>query len=223
MITMARASQIYTASESQPAPNTIYGKVTDIIESGGYTYAEVDTGNSKVWAATTRTPLNTGDMISFSSSMPMQNYRSKTMQRDFPLVYFVNSFNTGTAGLTTDAPVAASPHESITKHQTTRLIKKFGKAEGGKTIAELYAEKDRLNGQTVQVRGQVTKFTANVMGKNWLHISDSSTLDDLTITTADTAAVDDIVVIEGRLSLDKDYSYGYVYPLIVEEARLVRE
>ena len=73
------------------------------------------------------------------------------------------------------------------------------------------------------MRGQVTKFTANVMKKNWLHIKDSSGEDDLTITTNNTAAVDDVIVISGKLALDKDFGYGYVYPLIIEQASITKE
>jgi hypothetical protein len=221
--TTAFASQNTTTTEPAITQNVISGKVTDIIESAGYTYAEVDTGTTKVWAATTTTDVKVGDMISFSASMPMQNFYSKALKRDFPLVYFAASFNTDTAAKTTASATKASPHEHITHHQTTRPIKEFSKAEGGNTIAELYADKDKLNGKTIHVRGQVTKVTNNVMGKNWLHISDSSTPDDLTITTSSSAAMDDIIVIDGKLSLDKDYGYGYVYPLIVEDAAIVKE
>ena len=95
--------------------------------------------------------------------------------------------------------------------------------KGGNTIAEIYARKQKLKGKTVRVRGQVTKFTAEVMGKNWLHIRDSSTLDDLTVTTDNTVAIDDVVILEGKLVLDKDYGYGYFYPLIMEDARIAKK
>ena len=52
---------------------------------------------------------------------------------------------------------------------------------------------------------------------------DSSTLDDLTVTTDSTVAVNDIVIIEGKLELDKDYGYGYVYPIILEDAKLTKD
>ena len=97
------------------------------------------------------------------------------------------------------------------------------KVEGGNTIAEVYADKEKLNGKAIRVRGKVTKFTANVMDKNWIHIRDSSTPDDLTITTSGTAAIDAVVIIEGKLSLDKDYGFGYVYPLVVEDASITKE
>ena len=54
-----------------------------------------------------------------------------------------------------------------------------------------------------------------------IHIRDSSTQDDLTITTDSTATIDAVVVVEGKLALDKDY--GYVYPLIVEDASVTKE
>jgi len=73
------------------------------------------------------------------------------------------------------------------------------------------------------VRGKVTKFTANVMGKNWLHIRDSSTLQDLTVTTKDTAVIDDVIIVEGKLELNKDFSYGYVYPVILLDAKIIKE
>jgi len=222
-ISTAYSSQMSTEAEPHAALNTISGKVTDVIESAGYTYAEVDTGNMKVWAATTTTSINIGDTISFSTSMPMKNYHSKSLNREFPLVYFANSFDTGITSMKSGATATASPHEMITHHQTTRPIKEFSKAKGGNTIAELYAEKDKFNGKTIHVRGQVTKFTSNVMGRNWLHISDSSTQDDLAITTSNTAAIDDVIVVDGKLSLDKDFNYGYVYPLIVEDATIVKE
>jgi hypothetical protein len=69
----------------------------------------------------------------------------------------------------------------------------------------------------------VTKYTTNVMGKNWLHIKDSSTQEDLTITSNDTAELNSVVVIEGKLVLDKDFGYGYVYPLIVQDAAVATE
>ena len=61
------------------------------------------------------------------------------------------------------------------------------------------------------------------MGKNWLHIKDSSTLEDLTVTTSNTAAVDDIVIAEGNLVQDKDYGSNYFYPVIMEDATVTKE
>jgi len=223
IISFAYASQNSTNEIQRQASGKIYGKVTDVLEAAGYTYAEVDTGKEKVWAAATTTPLKVGDMVAFTTEMPMQNFHSSAMNRDFPIIYFVTRFTTGDASQADAATAKTSPHGAIKSTSTATAIKGINKVEGGNTIAEIHADKQKFNGKAIRVRGQVTKYNANVMGKNWLHIRDSSTLDDLTITTANTAAIDAIVVVEGKLTLDKDFGYGYVYPLIVEDASVKKE
>ena len=230
LINTAYAAQNNTNEVQQNDPGKIYGKVTEIIDIAGYTYAEVDTGKEKVWAAGPVTPLKTGDMISFSSQMPMQNFHSKSIGRDFPVIYFINRYITDkgasattSATTSTTASTTASPHSQINQQQTIQPIKGINKVEGGNTIAEIYSDKSNLNGKTIRVRGQVTKFTPGILGKNWLHIRDSSTLDDLTVTTNGTIAVGDVVIAEGKLELDKDFNYGYFYPVILEDATTTKE
>jgi len=223
VIGSACADQNNTAEIQQPVPNRMRGKVTDIIEAAGYTYAEVDTGKEKVWAAATTTPLKIGDMVTFSTEMPMKNFHSNSLNRDFPMLYFVSRFISDNASPTDKSAVIYSAHDHIKPAPAAKAVEGIDKVEGGKTIAEVYADKQNLAGKTIRVRGQVTKYTAGVMGRNWLHIRDSSTADDLTITTTGTAAMDAVVVIEGKLALDKDFGYGYTYPLIVEDATVTTE
>lgn len=222
-INSAYADQKNAQEEHNNGPAKIHGKVTDIIEASVYTYAEVDAGKKKVWAAGPTTPLKIGDMIAFSTEMPMENFHSKSMKRDFPIIYFVSAFITHKEGSTTKSAGKASPHSQIKQQQAAKPVKGINKVEGGNTIAEIYAQKQKLNGKTIRVRGQVSKFTAEVMGKNWIHIRDSSSNDDLTINTQGTVAIGDVVTIEGKLKLDKDYSYGYVYPVILENAKVTKE
>ena len=103
----------------------------------------------------------------------------------------------------------------------------IAKAEGGKTVAEVYAEKDALGGQKVTVRGKVVKANAGIMGRNWLHVRDGSGAEgtnDLTATTAaDLPAVGTTVVLTGTLALDQDFGMGYQYPVIVQDAELTVE
>ncbi len=101
----------------------------------------------------------------------------------------------------------------------------IAKAEGGQQVAEVFAQKDALGGKTVKIRGRVVKFNAQILGKNWIHIQDGSGQaasgnHDLTVTTADTPKVGDLVVIEGKLSLNRDFGAGYKYGVIVEDAKV---
>lgn len=207
----------------QQTSNKIHGKVTDVIQGGGYTYAEVDTGSEKVWAAAATSTIKVGDMVSFTNEMPMKNFHSKSMDRDFPLIYFVSKFSMNDSDSAGTAGVTASPHGQTGTAAAAKAVEGINKVEGGNTIAEVHSDKQKLNGKAVRVRGKVTKFTAGVMGKNWLHITDSSTMDDLTVTTDGETAVDAVIVIEGKLALDKDFGYGYVYPLIIEDASITKE
>jgi hypothetical protein len=104
---------------------------------------------------------------------------------------------------------------------------KVPKAEGpgARTVAELWAQRATLKGKDVVVQAKVVKVTAGVMGKNWLHLRDGSgskaTKDnDLTVTTDATANMGDVVIVNGIVSVDKDFGSGYAYPVILENARM---
>lgn len=104
----------------------------------------------------------------------------------------------------------------------------IAKAEGGKTVAEVFAEKDALAGKPVTFRGKVVKTNPNIMGKNWLHVRDGSGAEgtnDLTVTTAAGAipSVGDTVVVKGTVALEKDFGMGYQYDIIVEDAEVTVE
>ncbi len=210
------------AQEAIPKPGQIHGKVIEAIEAAGYTYVHVDTGSQKLWAAGPSTAFKKGDMIAFDSGMPMKNFHSKSLKRDFNLLYFVDAFITdnGTAA----KPSAPEPHSSLGDLTQATPVANIRKAKGGQSIAEIMSKKESLANKPVKVRGKVVKFTASVLGKNWIHIKDSSTGVDLTVTSKKgTANKNDIVLIQGTLGLNKDFGYGYVYDVIVEDAKVTVE
>jgi hypothetical protein len=107
---------------------------------------------------------------------------------------------------------------------------KVPKAEGrdARTVAQVYAERLALKDKTVAVRGKVVKSSFGIMGRNWLHIRDGSGSrekkdDDLTVTTADAAAVGDVVLVRGVAHVDRDFGAGYAYPVVLEDAKITRE
>lgn len=130
-------------------------------------------------------------------------------------------------GTATIAPQMTLDHfESKTLERTFDHIV-FGVAAGtsGRSIAEVWAQKDILRDAPVAVRGKVVKFLPGIMGKNWLHLRDGSGSrasgdDDITVTTNDMAAVGDVVLVSGTVRIDKDVGAGYRYPVIVEEAKV---
>lgn len=103
----------------------------------------------------------------------------------------------------------------------------IARADGGKTVAEVYAEKDGLADATVVVRGKVVKVNAGIMDRNWLHVRDGSGeegTNDLTVTTlADLPEVGATVLVSGKLAVNKDFGMGYQYPVILEDAEVTVE
>jgi hypothetical protein len=122
---------------------------------------------------------------------------------------------------------AAEPHPTPAAPAEAVDVSGIAKADGGKTIAEVFAEKDQLAGQPVVFRGKVVKTNPNIMGKNWLHVRDGSGAEgtnDLTVTTAGTAPnIGDTVVVKGTVVLNKDFGMGYQYDVIVEDAEVTVE
>lgn len=128
-------------------------------------------------------------------------------------------------------PEAASPpaetHPLPATAYTAVDLAGIKKAEGGRTVAEVFADKDQLAGQQVTVRGKVVKTRANIMGKNWIHVRDGSGAEnsnDLTVTTSDTPPiVGTTVLVTGKVSRNKDLGLGYKYDVLIEDAKVVAE
>jgi hypothetical protein len=86
-------------------------------------------------------------------------------------------------------------------------------AEAAKTIEAVYNDKAKLDGKQVTDNG--------IMGRNFLHIQDGTggkDNNDLSVTSTQTAKVGDAVIVSGKVTLNKDFGAGYMYPLILEEA-----
>jgi len=195
------------------------GELINTLNAGGYTYIQIKTGDDSIWAAGPVTTVKKGDQISFNGRMPMKNFHSKALNRDFDIIYFVSGFTVNGQNMqSTSLPNSLDPHKNTRKKAHDLVLKDFSKAKDGRTIADVIENKNSLSQQTLRIRGQVSKFTAGVLGKNWIHIRDNSSEHDLTITTDSTVALNDIITVEGKLALNKDFGYGYIYEAIIEDA-----
>ena len=138
----------------------------------------------------------------------------------------------GAAPATTPADATGTP-QTPPDHPPARPsgevdLTGIARAEGGKTVFEVFTEKAELANKKVVVRGKVVKTNAGIMGKDWLHVRDGSGEEgknDLTVTTTTKPLpnVGDTVVITGTVILDKDFGMGYQYPVMVEDAAVTIE
>jgi hypothetical protein len=134
-----------------------------------------------------------------------------------------------TAAPAPTAPAAGAPAPQDMNHPAAQPVAEVDltgitKAEGGMTVAEVFADPGKVAGQKVTVRGKVVKTNAGVMGTNWVHVRDGSGAEgtnDLTVTTkGEIPKVGDTVLVSGAVSANKDFGMGYTYPVILEDAEV---
>lgn len=96
--------------------------------------------------------------------------------------------------------------------------------DGCITIANLLSDKKSYSGKVVKIRGKVTKFNPLIMERNWVHIQDGTDFRDefdITVTTSIYVTVGDTITFEGKIVLDQDFGYGYVYNVLMEAGKPV--
>jgi hypothetical protein len=213
-----------------PATSELQGTVIETMNSAGYTYVNVDTGKEKIWAAAPETKVKTGDKVTIPPGMIMRNHHSKTLNRTFDAVYFVSSISVAGMKQPDDKPASDDLDmvhgRNIAAVPSDMKFSGLAIPAGGKTVNEIYLQRDKLSGKDVILRGKVVKFSPQIMGKNWMHIQDGTGdkgSNDLTITTAASAKVGDTVLVQGVLSANKDFGLGYKYDLIIEDAQVTVE
>jgi hypothetical protein len=203
------------------APNVHKVAAEEVIQSSNYTYLRVSDEGKDIWIAITRQEVEKGKSYYYEPSVEMTNFESKELKRTFPTILFVDKFS--------DQPIlAADTKPGLTSKGNQPAVAKEGikvePAKDGITIAELYANKDSYAGKTVKIRGEVVKFSAEIMGKNWVHLQDGTNSNgsfDVTFTTSDVTKVGDVVTFEGTVALKKDFGAGYFYDVLVENAKLL--
>jgi hypothetical protein len=209
------------------------GTVVETMNAGGYTYVLLDKGDEQIWVAGPETAVAVGDAVVMSPGMAMPDFESKSLERTFDVVYFVGGIekddgHSHEGDMPAGTPQGMGMGGDAASHMKTarKEIEDVAKVEGGFTVAEIFVKAGELKDQTVKVRGRVVKFTPNIMGTNWIHIQDGTGAEgthDLTVTTKASAKTGDLVVIEGPLSVDRDFGAGYHYPVIIENATVVKE
>ena len=211
-------------SNSPGTSSLLKGKILEKIDADRYSYLRLSTESGEIWAAVLQTGHKVGDEVTIPDPMPMDGFTSKTLNRTFERIMF------GTLADEQETRKALmNAHSSVSEAENVGPISVV-KASGpnGRTVAEVFAQKQDMNDRQVSVRGKVTKVNANILGKTWIHIQDGtgdpqSRTNDLAVTSQDSPSVGDTVLVEGVLHTDKNYGMGYVFPVIVEDATVKKE
>lgn len=213
--------------------------VNEIIQATKYTYLRAKENGSEIWIAAPSFEAKVGGTYYYEQGFEMNNFEEKEIGKTFEKITFVEHIS-DQPGKKTDKTASAhskmkSPHGNMNNMEANKMPIEARKpklnkqdisvnhSDGEVTIAKLYSEKDNFNGKIIKVRGIVTKINEEIMNRNWIHIQDGTEHQekfDLTITTQEKAKTGDEIVFEGKISVNKDFGYGYKYEIIMEEAKI---
>jgi hypothetical protein len=212
------------ASNASQAPASAAGTVAETMDAGGYTYLRLKTDKGDLWVAATQLPVKVGERLTVPLDMPMENFRSNTLERSFPLIYFVVQVAREGESLLPSTP---GPGPSMASHAASTgplpAGERIAQPTGGVSIADIWKRRAALANTTVVVRGKVVKVNNGIMGRNWLHLQDGSGsaadgTNDLVVTTDAELTVGDIVTLSGPLAVAKDLGSGYAFEVLLEQA-----
>jgi hypothetical protein len=191
--------------------------IREVIQTTSYTYLHVKIDADLQWLAVPLATFKSGDTCYFTGGLVMPDFTSKELNRTFDKVIFLEGVSkTAEEGKT---PGLGAPAHG-TKSKPEKLETRIEPAAGGISIGELYKNKELYNGKTVKIRGKVMKFKPSIMSRNWGHLQDGTSTDgkfDLTVTLKSTLTVGDIVTVEGKVTINKDFGSGYFFEVLMEE------
>jgi len=205
----------------------ITGKVLETMESGGYTYVYLkQKKGKKIWVAFPTAKVSVGKTVSLVSGSEFKNFKSKTLNRTFDRIIFSLGpvQKKGTKEIPQQTAMPGSK-EAMVAPVNIRIDKASG--ANAYTVAELFAQKGKLNGKKVVVKGKVVKVSPRIMKRNWVHLQDGTGSagkknHDLVVTMTALPADGQTITVSGTLLKDKEFGMGYKYEVLIDSAEIVK-
>ncbi len=205
-----------TTRKNMPPPIVHTVVVKEVLQTSGYTYLRVKEGKKELWLAVVKIRAAVGQTFTFDDAATMNDFTSKELKRTFKEILFL-------AKLTPGPDSKNKESDSKQKKNAKDKEIKIDPVQGSISIAALLENKKSYSGKTVIIKGEVTKYSSNILDKNWLHIKDGTDFSgksDLTVTTTQKAKIGDTITVQGIIALDKDFGSGYFFDIIMEDATL---
>jgi hypothetical protein len=210
-----------------PTKGVISGEVMEVKDVDLYTYLRLKTKDGETWVAVSTAPVKKGATVTIENTMVMNNFESKTLKKTFPTIVFGSLGGAAGAGAGAAAGPSALGSKMATLTAADAAPIKVAKASGTNayTVADVVNKSGQLKDKAIKINGQVVKYNAGIMGKNWIHLRDGSGTpakndNDVLVTTAATAKVGDLLTVSGVVRNDKDFGAGYSYKVLIEDATL---
>jgi len=200
-----------------------YGKILQVQKVMGYAYLKVDQNGTKKWVAIANMPVKVGDTIGYDDRTVMNNFRSKTLGKTFDEIIFANEVY-----LKQKVPQVKSLKSALAVPDKSETVEE-APVKAYYTVEEIHRYRKSLAGKTVSVKARVYKVSRQIMKRDWVHLGDGTgnekaLTDDIVFTAqhADIRAGDEVIA-KARIVVDKDFGYGYFYPVLGENATFTKQ
>lgn len=188
-------------------------KALEVLPTQKYVYVRVREEGDEFWIAARKQPIKTGENYYYRSGLLKTNFESKEYQRIFDRIYLVSKLVSENHGHKV-MPKGEKEVKDAEPHTHTGANSRKGDFM---TIKALSRSPKDFEGQSIKLKGKVTKINSNIMKRNWIHLQDGTANDfDLVITTTHHFQVGQEVALRAKVSLNKDFGSGYFYELILE-------
>ncbi len=191
--------------------------------AGGYTYLKINEGGKEVWLAALPMEVAVGEQVEYTGGDVMKDFKSKALNQTFETIRFVSRIHV----LNRDMPNDNIHKRVSVGHEKAEPPKRgeIARLSGGRTVAEIYNERDKLTGQRVSLRAKVVKISRNILGKNWVTLADGSGRapeDTLVVTTQEAPEVGSVVTASGILRTNVNLGAGYSYKAVLEDCKFTK-
>ncbi|MBK8701250.1 MAG: hypothetical protein IPN29_17600 [Saprospiraceae bacterium] len=207
-------AQGVTVPGQQAAATSDVHQVTalELLQAERHTYLRVTENADTFWIAASKMEAAKGRKYFYRGGLLKTDFESAEFNRVFDKIYLVSQI------------IDASAHPGGSGGAPTAEVdpKEIKNIPGKIALSELLGNSGKYDGKAIVVAGKVVKVNNGIMGRNWVHIQDGTSLKskkcDLTITTMENIPIGSTLAFEGKVALNKDFGAGYRYDIIVEEA-----
>lgn len=208
---------------ANPKDTVKSGTVTFAKTAGGYTYLKINEAGKEVWLAALPMEVAVGDQVEYAGGDVMKDFKSKAMNQTFDAIRFVSRVHV----VNKDMPMDEIHKRVSVGHEKAEPPKRgeIARARNGKTVGEIYSERAKLAGKPLVLRAKVVKVSRNILGKNWVTLSDGtgrSPDDVIVVTTQELPAVGEVVTVAGTLKTDVNLGAGYSYKAVLEDGKFTK-
>ncbi len=223
-ILFCSASLIY--ADNTPKAAT----VAETFNAGNYTYIKIDDDGRELWLAAQPIRVSAGDKVEYIGGVPMKNFYSRSLERTFEDLLLITRIKVLGADSEKEKlkEKSADDHKAAPEKPKTAEAPQKGeikRAENGKTVQEIFSEREQLKDKEVILRAKVIKVSIKILGMNWITLSDGTGKapeNKITATTSEEIDAGDILTVKGVVKNNVSIGSGYNYKVLIGDARFTK-